>query len=362
MRNLLSILLIVSLLPWPVQAQTTRLTIPIAVKEQLQDWLTEPAGLNEELVDPVFLTRPGNLVPRPDLGGKTIVQFDTAQKQMFDFLVGNDGRNIRRADLLTDWLDVLTTIRDSYNNSWELAYNTRGGTSINRTSMRDFANTILVFGGRGAIAPQLAQVVMADWTPRLGSQYGLPNANSGVTNWTECAGDGDGDWFDEFDEGFGAGRGTGAGPDGTTVWQTADNPVSEAIETTLNTVTDPVSSTGHILRARVGKDNAGCNANANGGKQIDWTVTYREGGVTRATLTHSTLNQTTWQDISVTFTSGEADACTYSSPTIHVVANGVGGGASRYALASATEFEVPDAPGGTAIKDIIKRGIIIFPR
>ena len=92
------------------------------------------------------------------------------------------------------------------------------------------------------------------------TQYALPISDILVTNWVQGAGDGDGSAFDELDEGFGAGRGSGSGPDdATTYWNCSgitatdtDSPLEERV----SSVTDPVSSTGHIYRSRSRKSSA----------------------------------------------------------------------------------------------------------
>jgi hypothetical protein len=45
------------------------------------------------------------------------------------------------------------------------------------------------------------------------AQYGLPIADISLGDSGQCAGNSDGLAYNEFDEGFGAGRGSGSGPD-----------------------------------------------------------------------------------------------------------------------------------------------------
>lgn len=179
------------------------------------------------------------------------------------------------------------------------------------------------------------------------AQYSLPNGNSSSGTWTEGVGDADGDYFDELDEGFGAGRGTGSGPDGSsTFWKSANNPNPDALKVTMSTVTDPVSSSGHIARYEHGK-------NGTGGVQIDNTLNLLEGASTRAT--HTYTNVTTFTSDSDTLTSGEADSITdYSNLLMEISSQIVGGGAARRGGISAFELEVPDA--STAVFMTANRG------
>lgn len=172
--------------------------------------------------------------------------------------------------------------------------------------------------------------------PLWGAQYALPDANNGTTNWTQGAGDGDGDWFDELDEGFGAGRGSGSGPDGlTTRWESPNNPVNEDIATALSTVTDPLVSTGHLYRTENRKSLVD-------GRQIDIVIELSESSTTIATQSFVDIGPvfTTRSD---TLSAGEADAIgNYANLEIHTSANVVGGGPGREGWESAHEFECPD--------------------
>lgn len=174
------------------------------------------------------------------------------------------------------------------------------------------------------------------------AQYALPDANLGSTNWTQGVGSGDddGDWFDELDEGFGSGRGSGSGPDDlTTHWEAPDNPIDEVIATSLATVTDPVTSSGHIYRTRTKKDSGG-------GRQIDFTSNLLELGTVRATHFESAA-ASVWTTYATTLSGAEADAITnYANLEIETRAQQNGGGAPRSLDESAHEFECPDAGGG----------------
>ena len=171
-------------------------------------------------------------------------------------------------------------------------------------------------------------------------QYALPDANASTTNWSQRFGDDDADWYDELDEGFGAGRGSGSGPDNnTTSWDGPNNPSQEIIRTALASVTDPASSSGHIFRTRNAKTNSG-------GRQIDVVIRLLESGTIRASQPFTNIG-TTYTNRTDTLTSGEADAITdYTVLEIETEASVVGGGPGRTAAETTHEFECPDAPVG----------------
>ena len=171
-------------------------------------------------------------------------------------------------------------------------------------------------------------------------QYALPDANGlALVGWTESAGDGDGDCFDELDEGFGAGRGSGSGPDdATTYWESTAEGAGNFLHTQLEDVTDPVIHTGHKYRGRNRKDSAN-------GRQIDLTIRLDQQLVTKASQTFTNIDNvwTTRED-----TLSEAEAGTISNYTqlqFRTSVLEVGGGSPREGWESAHEFECPDAGG-----------------
>ena len=100
-------------------------------------------------------------------------------------------------------------------------------------------------------------------------------------------------------------------------------PSSSVYVTKLSSITDPVSSTGHVLRARYAKDVAA-------GAQINMTVELRQGYVSE--VTQGTLIATrTYTNITNAFTTdaytllgAEADAITnYADLYVRVVATQV---------------------------------------
>lgn len=170
------------------------------------------------------------------------------------------------------------------------------------------------------------------------AQYALPISDVAKEfNWLELAGDGDASAFDELDEGFGAGRGSGSGPDdATTAWRENQGTGATAqIIMRLGAVTDPSSSSGHIYRTRNRKSAAG-------GKTVDLvTRLYQNGSEIR---NDSVLNiNEVWTTRAYTLSSTEADSITdYSLLEISSEFNISGSGAGRQLQESAMEFECPD--------------------
>lgn len=88
------------------------------------------------------------------------------------------------------------------------------------------------------------------------------------------------------------------------------SPASAVYVTALTSVTDPVSSTGHIMRMRT-------NTDLGAQESIDFTHQLRQGYVNEATQgtliasqTRLGVNSTTWTTSTYTLTAVEADAIT----------------------------------------------------
>lgn len=191
--------------------------------------------------------------------------------------------------------------------------------------------------------------------PAFGQQWGLPTTDDQHVNWSQGAGDGNSTHFEEVDEGFGSGRGSGSGPDdATTYWLTTTD--FAQIRSSLNSVTDPSSSSGHVIRVRRRKS-------ASGGQQQDSINALEQGGTQIAQDNVSNINEV-WTTQSYTLTGTQADNITnYGDLHIRTTLDEVGGGSGREYHCSAQELEVPSAGGGGAVvKDVIMEGVIPFPR
>jgi len=95
--------------------------------------------------------------------------------------------------------------------------------------------------------------------------------------------------------------------------KTAQPPGSNEFETLLTSVTDPVSSTGHIMRWRRRKQ-------PSDGAQINLTVRLLQG-TTQVTSQSDTNIPTTFTDTSYTLSGAEADAITnYGDLRVELVA------------------------------------------
>lgn len=177
------------------------------------------------------------------------------------------------------------------------------------------------------------------------TQWALADSDISKTNWVEGAGDTDADAFDELDEGFGAGRGSGAGPDDiTTYWRSTSMATAgetRTIECGLTNVTDPALSTGHVVRGRICKS-------AGGGLGVEGIIYLYQGTTLIATSATEVLTAT-WVTVTINLSGAEADSITdYSDLRIRLICTAIGSGASRTGRISAKEFECPDVAAGVA--------------
>lgn len=89
------------------------------------------------------------------------------------------------------------------------------------------------------------------------------------------------------------------------------SPASEVYVARLSDVTDPVSSSNHVMRMRTSTDVA------SGGETLDFTLQLRQGyvnegsqGTLIATMSRTGATGTTWTDTTYTLSGAEADAIT----------------------------------------------------
>lgn len=299
-----------------------RLTLTADQRALLLVWLDEKNGLREWIVGPEP-AQPENNVPRDDLNLLTVTQEAIAQRECYDFLLTNDGRNVKEVDFLDGWVSMLLAIRDSYNRAEQ-----RGSLLAVDVAQRAGFDTWLDLAG-----PRVAG----------GAQFALPDANSlNEGPYFEGAGDGDGDYFDELDEGFGAGRGSGSGPDdSTTYWSSINAPSTDRLRTELSDVTDPLVGTGHAMRFRFRK-------NTSGNRRVDMIGRLLEAGTSRSATPNQVDIAATWTSFGLTIGSGQADNITdYSALQLEVEFNAVGGGSPKPGWISTMELEVPDAGPAT---------------
>lgn len=117
----------------------------------------------------------------------------------------------------------------------------------------------------------------------------------------------------------------------------ANNPVNDELEVGLSNVTDPASSTGHVVRYRIGKE-------GNTNKVVDFTVRLRQGATEIAVWTHTNIAIGPTQ-FAQTLTSTQADSISdYTDLRLEFIANFVSGGGSPVrGTVTWAEFEVPSA-------------------
>lgn len=145
-------------------------------------------------------------------------------------------------------------------------------------------------------------------------QFGRPSTDTTREAWEEDDGTTT-SIFDQIDE---------ATADDLDFIRSALVPTSDAYVTKLTTLTDPLQSTGHIVRYRYRKD-------ADVGSQIDLTVQLRQGYVSEvsqgtliAGTTHTNIGGTAWIAGSITLSGAEADSITdYTDLYLRFVGNQV---------------------------------------
>jgi hypothetical protein len=133
------------------------------------------------------------------------------------------------------------------------------------------------------------------------AQFGRPSTDTTVENWLE---DGTGDnsiLWDEIDE--------TVADDADYIRSVQTPSVDDAYVTKLTTLEDPLSSTGHVVRYRYAKSQAG-------GETINLTVELRQGYVNEASMgtliavfTHSDISEV-FTTAAQTLSAVEADSIT----------------------------------------------------
>lgn len=126
--------------------------------------------------------------------------------------------------------------------------------------------------------------------------YRIPIGDVTKTNWSEGAGDGDGDAFDELDDGVEL----GPADDATTYWTTTSSGVANRLECSLTTgLTQPGVNTDHTVLVR-----------ARGTAADTYVVILKQGGVTITSDTATIAVTNTWESYSLVLTEATAAAIT----------------------------------------------------
>ena len=318
-----------------VQAAVVPITLSAGTEAQLGVWQLD---LQQWLVDNPSAT-----------SGEKDYDFVTGQLDFYNLVLGRNGRNLNTNQITTEMWIAMDEVVISYRNAVDYVYNV-GSATVSRDELKTQFNDLRVAAGLGDLLAGIEKLVAsAEGFGKGNTQYGLSNGNAGCGGGcSEGAGNGNGFWWDELDEGFGAGRGSGSGPDdATTYWSGPTAPsASEGIRTTIGTVLDPVTDLGHIVRTRNKKS-------ASGGQQIDIDVALYETVSTTCDTLRRSSNVgvdigTTWTTRSITLPSATADAIVdYGALCVETDWDAVGGGSPKAGWESAHEFEVPDAPGGS---------------
>lgn len=167
------------------------------------------------------------------------------------------------------------------------------------------------------------------------AQFERPDSDVTLDAWgdptTNCASNSNtANVWDEMDE--------VTADDATTCAQSGNNPTSptQDFEVSLSNITDPQSSTGHIIRFRARKV---------GTTKTMTLVGALYQGTTRIAATAALTLTQTWTTQTYTLSAAEADSITdYNDLRIRFEPATSGGGAANQQLITWAEFETPDAP------------------
>ena len=162
------------------------------------------------------------------------------------------------------------------------------------------------------------------------AQFGRPTSDISTGAWTTTP------LFSDIDE--------AVPDDGTTEVVSESDPSSDVFECALtNTLTDPVSSTGHIYRFTHEMTESGGGA----GSTNDLTCALFQSTTQIAT---TTVNPTKniWATSTLTLSGAEADSITdYTDLRLRFTANKTGGAKVSVIHVTQGEFEIPDAVSAT---------------
>lgn len=132
------------------------------------------------------------------------------------------------------------------------------------------------------------------------SQFARPNADTTLGNYTDDGG-GTTNIFQTIDE---------ASANDADFIQSPQTPINEVYVCALSAITDPESSTGHIMRMRTSTDQ-------DAQETLDFTQELRQGytgegaqGTLIASQSRNGVSSTTWTDSAYTLSGAEADAIT----------------------------------------------------
>ena len=125
-----------------------------------------------------------------------------------------------------------------------------------------------------------------------------------------------------------------------------NNYSSDTFEVRLNTLTDPVSSSNHVVHLRVQKVGTGT---------INLTCYLVQN--TTVLVTQSLTLTTSWADVSFTLTGAQADSIT-DYTNLRLRFTGTAGSSTRYVRVSWANLEVPNGPAITS-KSAYMRGAVV---
>lgn len=295
---------------------------------QITEWMLE---IEEQISDPVMLEK--------HYSEPEVLEQALGEVELYHWLIDNSGNSTgefpsQRA------IDAGIKVTQSYGYVPNIAYELPDGTMTTRKAME---NVLLDFFSQMGIEVEMPDIEIAPATlsfkgcdPKVSecTQYGQPQINFSTISFTELAGDGDGDWFEELDEGINGGSTDNA----STAWESPSNPSGECIS--IDFTGAGLSTPGggfKTLNMRAAKDN---NAD------IDSTLTFYEastiiqGPVAKADFPSDPANS--WQTTSDLIVASITD---YDDLQARFCTTKAGGGGGINVAITGIEFEIPDVAG-----------------
>ena len=183
---------------------------------------------------------------------------------------------------------------------------------------------------------QLFYIFLLFCSVSFGQQFARPDADDSIGSWTGSPTNTTGNRYQNIDE---------ATRSDTDYVRSENDPSSSVSVFGLSAVTDPVSSSNHIVRYAYQKNETGGGAPGT----VNLTVDLREGTTVIATQTHNDI-ATGFVAGTFTLTGGEADNITdYTNLNVRFTANKSAGARTSWAEISWFEFEVPAAASARRI-------------
>lgn len=171
------------------------------------------------------------------------------------------------------------------------------------------------------------------------AQFARPSGDQSIGSWTGDPTNTVGNRYQNIDE---------ISASDADFVRSENNPSNSAAEFNLSSVTDPESSSSHIVNFREQMVHVGGGSPSS----LDITCGLYEGTtlIASAVYSHGTGDAGIFYDRTFTLSAAEADSISdYTNLRLRFTANKTAGNRTNYAVVSWAEFSVPNAGGGRRI-------------